>query len=126
MKIGDYEFINLTGKRIVVGHVDGDHFKADHVFDPSGETAKAIEIVRNVDRLEGVDIDLAQNYRSAKGLPPPRQNVILIVNYYIRSNFPHRSDLMSPGYPVKDQNGWIIGVNGLYCNNQNKKRKQKF
>ena len=53
------------------------------------------------------------HYGEIKGLPEPRPGTCLIVSGVVRLALPDRFDLYSPGEPVRDAAGKVIGCRGL-------------
>lgn len=61
-----------------------------------------------------VQISVAGSPREIVGLPEPEEDVILIVAKAVADAAPaHRGDLMSPGRLLRDEDGTVIGCDGL-------------
>lgn len=62
----------------------------------------------------GVQISVAGSPREIVGLPEPEEDVILIVAKAVSDAAPAgRGDLMSPGRLLRDEDGTVIGCDGL-------------
>lgn len=67
-------------------------------------------------RIDGheVAVAVAGSPREIIGLPEPEENVVLIVAKAVCDAAPrHRGDLMSPGRLIRDEDGAVIGCDGL-------------
>lgn len=108
-------YCNLTPHPLYVKTTDGDFVTIDP--DPRG-AARVI-----YDRLppEQVQIDghevavaVAGAPREIINLPEPEEDVVLIVAKAVSDAAPaHRGDLMSPGRLIRDEDGTVIGCDGL-------------
>lgn len=50
------------------------------------------------------------------GLPSPREGTLYIVDPKVRTSLPERTDLVSPGNPVRDEDGNLLGYETLIVN----------
>lgn len=61
-----------------------------------------------------VAVAVAGAPREITGLPEPEEDVVLIVAKAVADAAPaHRGDLMSPGKLIRDEDGTVIGCDGL-------------
>lgn len=52
-------------------------------------------------------------FGKVEGLPDPQPGVLFIVSRLVLQACPERTDLVAPGDLVRDENGNVIGCNGL-------------
>lgn len=67
-------------------------------------------------RIDGheVMVSVAGPVREIIGLPDPDDNIVLIVSKAVADAAPpNRGDLMSPGRLIRDEDGNVIGCDGL-------------
>lgn len=100
-------FINLTPHTITI--VGGT------VIPPSGQAARCSTTSKEVGSAEGVAF-YQTTYGDVTGLPPPSPGRFLIVSAMVRQAVTWRKDVVSPGEPVRDSDGQIIGCRGLITN----------
>ena len=69
---------------------------------------------------ESIDVDIVNGIRIARqvfgevvDLPAEKENTMYIVSRLVASACPERRDLVIPGPLVKDEDGKVIGCNGL-------------
>lgn len=106
------EFQNLTPHNINVVDSEGNEVVS---IPPSGEVARlAVDSVQ-VDTINGVDIYRSE-FGEVEGLPEPKEGAMYIVSALVRTGFPNRSDLLSPGTLVRDEEGKPVGCQGLVTN----------
>lgn len=60
-----------------------------------------------------VAVAVAGAPREIIGLPEPEEGVVLIVAKAVSDAVPNRGDLMSPGRLIRDEDGTVIGCDGL-------------
>ena len=97
-------FINLTPH--VINVVD----KAD--FSPSGTVARVATTSTIVDVVNGIDI-LDTTFGDVVDLPAPVKGTMFIVSRLVKSAVPNRTDCVTPGALVRDEDGNIIGCSSL-------------
>lgn len=101
------KFINLTPHEVAI-HLTKEEIKR---IPPSGIVARCQEKSLNVGTLEGVPI-VKKVFGEVTDLPEPAENT-----YYITSSLvaqaAKRADVLSPGDPVRDEKGQIIGCRTL-------------
>lgn len=107
-------YLNLTPHPLYVKAQDGEYV----IIPPSGDVARVVydrfppEQVR-IDGYE-VSVAVAGAPREIVGLPEPEEGVILIVAKAVADAAPaHRGDLMSPGKLIRDEDGNVVGCDGL-------------
>lgn len=81
-------------------------------FQPSGQIAR-LEVVRAQRGLvQGIPLYVSE-VGQASGLPEAIEGRYLIVSTLVRTSFPARKDLLSPGELVRDDKGQPIGCKGF-------------
>lgn len=104
--------INLCPHEIVL--LDGEKRL---VFATSGRVARCEETTKFLFYVENDMIPIVRKtYGEVENLPDEDVGVYYIVSAMVRLACPHRKDLLSPGDPVRDENGKIIAVKNLVKN----------
>lgn len=103
--------INLTPHDINVVRESGDVV----TFPPSGQVARISVDQKKVGQICGVDVFTSQR-GDVCDLPDQATDIFLIVSMAIRTAFPDRTDLLSPGTLVRNDQGQPIGCRGLVSN----------
>lgn len=62
--------------------------------------------------IGGVNI-VDTEFGELTGLPDQQEDTMFIVSRMVKSAVPHRTDLLVPGIPVRDEKGTIIGCKNL-------------
>lgn len=107
-------YLNLTPHALYVKAQDGDYV----TIPPSGDVARVIydrfpPEQTNIGGHE-IAVAVAGSPREIIGLPDPEEGVVLIVAMAVAASAPaHRGDLMSPGKLIRDEDGTVIGCDGL-------------
>ena len=65
--------------------------------------------------IDGVPLAVVA-YGEVTGLPDPAPGVVVVVSAMVRAACPDRADLASPGEPVRDEAGRVIGCRSLVVN----------
>jgi len=109
--------INLTPHEISVHtHVGATAtYIGDVVNVPaSGNVARVDETRTIINELMpmGITVDVV-SYSDVTGLPEPQENTIYIVSALVAARVPERRDVYMPGKAVRDDEGRIIGCEGL-------------
>jgi len=88
---------------------------------PSGVVARVREVVEDVGELvldDGTKVPLRRKFLSAEidGLPQPQEGVVYVTSYLAAQVAwaQGRTDVAAPGDPVRNEEGYIIGVKSLY------------
>ena len=108
-------YLNLTPHALYVKDVNGDFV----TIPPSPDGAARVIYDRlppEQVRIGGheVSVAVAGSPREIVGLPEPEEGVVLIVAKAVADAAPrHRGDLMSPGRLIRDEDGTVIGCDGL-------------
>jgi hypothetical protein len=112
--------VNCTPHAVVV-HREGS--REPLVFQPSGVVPRLKETRRVMlevpeDGLDGfAGLRIYETWLdAAEDLPPPASDTFLIVSALVRTALPERQDLLSPGEPVRDAEGRVVGCKGLISN----------
>lgn len=79
---------------------------------PSGEVARVAETRTPAGEIDGIPVDLV-GFGEVTGLPAPQEGVTLVVSALVAGAVTGRSDVVSPGAPVRNADGVIIGARGL-------------
>lgn len=98
--------INLTPHAIVCG---------DITVAPSGAVARVSAASQEAGNVGGIPL-FRTTFGEVVGLPAQEEGVLLIVSAMVRTALPARTDLLSPGEPVRDAEGRVIGCKGLITN----------
>ena len=87
---------------------------------PTGEfRSKGLARVQQTTEFIGKfdEIDLTRStFGEVTGLPPQSNGVLYVVSAMVRLALPNRIDLASPSLIVRNDNGLIVGCNGLEVN----------
>lgn len=107
-------YLNLTPHALYVKAQDGEYV----TIPPSGDVARVVynRFPPEQVRIDGheIAISVAGSPREIIGLPEPEPGVVLIVAKAVSDAAPaHRGDLMSPGKLIRDEDGTVIGCDGL-------------
>ena len=68
-----------------------------------------------IGRVIGVPVVKA-TFGEVTGLPEPVEGTMYVVSALVRGALPDRTDLVSPGDPVRDEAGNVIGAKSLITN----------
>jgi hypothetical protein len=102
-------FVNVTPHAVTI-HQNGDIM----VVPASGVVARCATTDKIVGQIDGVDIH-AMSYGELDGLPEPKENVIYIASMLAAQAAKRagRSDVYAPGPAIRDDEGRIVGCQGL-------------
>ena len=79
----------------------------------SGQVARVSEIREALEEIEALPVASVQ-LGEVEGLPEPQDGVVYVVSALVAGALGgRRSDVVSPGAPVRDAHGSIIGARGL-------------
>lgn len=81
-------------------------------LDTSGIVARCSQSNELVGRLAGISIK-KQKFGKVVDLPDPQENTIYIVSRLVADACRDRNDLLIPGPVLRDENGKVIGCDGL-------------
>lgn len=81
----------------------------------SGRVARSKEFTCALGSVDGIDI-INRWYGETVDLPEPEPDTLFIVSMIVREANPDRLDLASPGDPVRDYAGEVIGAKNLVVN----------
>lgn len=107
------EIVNLTPHRLDFMTPDGVRVIEPSV--PRGSEPRVASTTEVVGRFEGIELTVT-TFGEVENLPAPRDGVLLVVSGMVRSAVTYRDDLASPGSPVRDAEGRVIGAQGLILN----------
>ena len=82
---------------------------------PSGIVARVGEISEFVTYYDGIPV-YRKRYADTENLPEPTEDTVLIVSAMVRLANPDRTDLVSPGDLIRNEDGVVIGCKGLVVN----------
>jgi len=109
------KFINLTPHDVVVILPDTDtETNRRRTFHRDGTVARVSQRTQLVETVDGVDVS-AVRFEGVIGLPKSVDGVRFIVSAMVKSAAGDRTDLVSPGEQVRDDNGNVIGCKGFFC-----------
>lgn len=94
--------INLTPHQITV---------CGRVIEPSGIIARCSEVSETIGTARDIPI-VRKSFGEITGLPDPLEDNIYVVSRIV-AEAARRSDVLSPGDPVRDTDGKIIGCKSL-------------
>lgn len=110
---------NLTPHEVCIYKLNGVTPDLDLVIEAGEEIARvSCEYVKVDKKVEGVDM-YRPVFGEVTGLPDYEEGVYLLVSAMVREALPLRSDLVSPGQLLRDNDGNVIGCLGLVCNFNN-------
>ena len=108
------KFVNLTPHDITVVLPDTQtENNRRRVFHRDGTVARVSQIATVVETIDDIVISTVK-FGSVVGLPKPVDGIRFIVSSMVKSAEPNRTDLVSPGDLVRDENGNVIGCKGFY------------
>lgn len=79
---------------------------------PSGVVARRAVLRRTAEEVAGLPVAV-EALGPVEGLPAPEDGVIYVISRLVAEAVPHRTDVLAPGEPVRDDGGRIIGARGL-------------
>jgi len=82
------------------------------VIPADGRVARVSTTQKEIDELNNISI-YETHFGEAVDLPEPAENTFYIVSKITQDACPHRDDLLSPGNLIRDQEGNIVGCEGL-------------
>ncbi len=103
--------INLTPHAINLIRADG----TIKTFAPDGTVARAEQILSKINN----DLDfplVVERVGKVVGVPNEIENRMILVSAMVRTLFPRRMDLASPGELVRDSEGKVIGCKNFIVN----------
>jgi hypothetical protein len=107
--LNNMKFINLTPHDVTVINNNN-----KRTFHRDGTIARVSQISTVVEVVDGVTIS-AVRFGDVVGLPQPVDGVKFIVSALVKSACPNRTDLVSPGDQIRDENGNVIGCKQFFC-----------
>lgn len=110
---------NLTPHEVKIFKLNGTAPDLDVVIEASEEVARvSCEYIKVDKKVDGVDL-YRPVFGEVTGLPEYSEGVYLLVSAMVREALPLRSDLVSPGQLLRDDDGNVIGCLGLVGNFNN-------
>ena len=104
------EIINLTPH--VINALSRDGTSVVGTFPPSGQVARLAMNRHQQGLVQGIPL-YVNTVGEVEGLPSQQEGVYLLVSALVRTAFPERKDLLSPGELVRDASGQPIGCKGF-------------
>ena len=101
------EFVNLTPHTV--------NLSSGQTFAPSGQVARVASTETKVAEVEGVSL-LTASFGEVTDLPEPREGTFFVVSGMVRAACPDRKDLASPGRPVRNEAGQVVGCEAFLVN----------
>lgn len=110
---------NLTPHEVKIYKLNGTTPDLDVVIE-AGETIARVscEYIKVDKKVDGIDL-YRPVFGEVTGLPEYEKDVYLLVSTMVREALPLRSDLVSPGQLLRDDDGNVIGCLGLVGNFSN-------
>lgn len=109
--------INKTPHQINLITEDGSKISLEPVLPTprvsSSNTATAQYTITDENGVEHTIVREAPVFGEVVDLPEPQENVLYIVSMLVASRANDRSDLVSPGRQIRNENGQVIGCAGL-------------
>lgn len=100
--------INLTPHPVSIKRIDGTYLEL-----PSCQTPARLEVAfQNVATVDGIAVK-RQVFGKLHDLPEPQEDTIFFVSLLVAQAATGRTDLVSPGSPIRNPDGTISGCNGL-------------
>ena len=110
---------NLTPHEVKIFKLNGTAPDLDVVIEAGEAVARvSCEYVKVDKKVECVDL-YRTVFGEVTGLPAYEEGVYLLVSTVVREALPLRSDLVSPGQLLRDDDGNVIGCLGLVGNFSN-------
>ena len=110
---------NLTPHEVKIFKMNGTVYDLDLVIEASDLVARvSCEYVKVDKKVEGVDM-YRTVFGKVTGLPDYQEGTYLLVSTMVREALPSRSDLVSPGQLLRNEEGQVIGCLGLVGNFSN-------
>lgn len=101
-------FVNLTPHALNIRNANGDIVD----FPVTGTIARVAQTATVVNVINGINIT-KQVFGNVVDLPDPQPDTIFIVARLVAAAAPDRKDLMIPGPMIRDDQGRVIGADGL-------------
>lgn len=102
--------VNLTPHSITFILEDG-----ERTILPSGVVSRVSEVSEFITYYDGIPV-YSKRYAESENLPEPAEDTVFIVSTMVRLANPDRSDLVSPGDLIRNEDGVVIGCKGLVVN----------
>ena len=110
---------NLTPHEVCIYELNGTSPDLNLVIEAGEEVARvSCEYVKVDKKVAGVDM-YRTVFGEVTGLPAYQEGVYLLVSTMVREALPLRSDLVSPGQLLRNDEGQVIGCLGLVGNFNN-------
>nr|DAW83518.1 MAG TPA: hypothetical protein [Caudoviricetes sp.] len=110
---------NLTPHEVCIYKLNGVTPDLDLVIEAGEEVARvSCEYIKVDKKVDGIDL-YRPVFGEVTGLPEYSEGVYLLVSAMVREALPLRSDLVSPGQLLRDDDGNVIGCLGLVVNFNN-------
>lgn len=107
---------NLTPHEVCIYDMVGTEYDLNLVIEAGEEVARVACKYQKVDKVvEGVAI-YRTVFGEVTGLPDYEEGIYLLVSTIVREALPLRSDLVSPGQLLRNEEGQVIGCLGLVGN----------
>lgn len=107
---------NLTPHEVKIYKLNGTTPDLDVIIEASEVVARvSCEYIKVDKKADGIDL-YRPVFGEVTGLPEYSKGVYLLVSAMVREALPLRSDLVSPGQLLRDDDGNVIGCLGLVGN----------
>lgn len=112
------KIINCTPHPITVHNSDGTTLN----LNPSGIIPR-VQVNRTfLQKAGGADV-YRPDFGQLTGLPDRKTDTFFVVSSLLAASAPDRDDLLTPGNPIRDDQGRVIGCKGLNAPNLDGRRK---
>ena len=100
-------FVNLTPHPLTIKKNDGTILELE-----VGDYVRATQTQNKVKEIDNINF-YETVYGKVEGLPEPQEGTIYIVSLITKMACPERDDLVTPGNLIRNEEGAIVGCEGL-------------
>jgi ethanolamine ammonia-lyase small subunit len=104
----EVKIVNLTPHAVSIVKADGTTF----TIPASGEVARVEQTRKEAGEIAGIKITVSE-FGEVIGLPDPEPNTVYVVSGMVLASTDNRWDVFAPGELIRDNEGKVIGCNGL-------------
>jgi hypothetical protein len=103
------KLVNLTPHQVDIHCLDWGRVSVP----PSGQLARCTQTEVARGHIGGIIGVTEQEFGEVVGLPEPKSGTWLIVSRLVKAAVPHRNDVVVPGPAIRDDQGRIVGCQGV-------------
>ena len=100
-------FVNLTPHPLTIKKNDNTILELE-----AGDFVRATQTQNKVKEIDNINF-YETVYGKVEGLPKPQEGTIYIVSLITKMACPERDDLVTPGNLIRNEEGAIVGCEGL-------------